>query len=310
MKKSYIAILAVVLVVAGYLLVKNILSEKTSSSTIALSSSSEIDKIIISPTTGSEITLNKDATWKINSKFEANIQSVDFLLQALSGIQISGISTENTTSNGTVVQLFAKGKLIKKYNILDYSDDKKATLIQVDNSEKQVYVAVPGMISNLHKRIVTDPLYWRTKKIISLRANEIKSVSVSYQQARKTYKIQNENQINLQNINGEKIEINQEKANQYLGYFSNISFEKAITTLTKKQKDSLLRQPPVFTLEVVDNKGVSNTIKGYPRPDENEDENIDMNKFTALINNDSEVVIMKYYDLDLILKSVEYFEKK
>ncbi len=313
MKRKNLILIAILFAIAIIYIVYKQLPSNLTSAKIALKNSHLINKISIIPEDKSPIILTKAKHWSVNKKYEANKKSIELLLQTLSGLQISEvtnktIATENKT--GTIIKLFEGKVLKKKIKIIEFVKARKATLIEVDDIKKYIYANVPGLVNDLKTRIVANPLYWRTRKIISLPANQIAKLSIDYQKKEKSFSLQQNYQLTINDYLGNSIDFDKEKADFYLANFFNIHFEKAITTYSILQKEALQKQNPLFILTLLDKTGNKYSIKGYPMPNEDEPENIDTNRFIALINNDSEVVIMKYYDLDLILKTINYFGKK
>ncbi len=289
----------------------------------AVKNTEKITKIIIKDSLNNVITLEKSDIWLLNQKFEVRRQSIDLLLQTIENLQIQAPVPKNLISdvskklykNKKTISLFAGKKMIKKWYCGQYSQTFNGTFMSSSDDVKPYIVNLPGIENNLNNIFSTNELQWRTKSIYKYTANQISEISVKY-----TNKPQESFNLKLIKNNAELTEIynnksyknvNSNAVSQYISYFENIEFDLIFTNISKKSRDSILIQKPIHEITVTLKSGIKNTIKTYNRMlNDQKSKKQDLNYLNASINDDKDIVIIKYYNLDLLFKNLDYFLKK
>ena len=107
--------------------------------------------------------------------------------------------------------------------------------------------------------------------------------------------------------NKEITPLNNQKIGNYLSYFMNVKFSD-IDLADQSQINALFKKKPQYTISVKDINNKLKTVKLFTIPDKNDSTAIDINKMNALIN-DEDIVTVTYFDMDLLLKDIDYFIK-
>jgi len=281
---------------------------------------SDISSVIIKKDTRI-ISLKKNSdNWYINDKYEVNKPSLKKLKQALTETKIDKPVPKDRidsvlnvlNSNRKTISIFNnKGEQIKTLYMSGYDQINKATYAKTDKEETPYIISIPGLEDDLNQRYNSYSLYWINPEIFAYKPHEIKEIKIVFSDKNKTsYKIEvEENAPKIFSINENKYlqNINISKVGSYLSYFMNVKFSD-FNTLNEEKIDSLKSTEPNFTIIVNDIYNVSKKVELYKIKNSNNPIKYDFNKLYAIINKE-DFVIVKYVDIDLILKDIKYFLK-
>jgi hypothetical protein len=101
-------------------------------------------------------------------------------------------------------------------------------------------------------------------------------------------------------------QIDKKKVGSYLSYFMNVKFS-SILNLQKESIDSIFSVEPDYTIRVED---IYNRIKNVDLKlirDSSDKTTYDLNNVYAIINNE-DLVKVKFIEIDLLLKDIDYFK--
>ena len=261
---------------------------------------------------------NNGNKWVINNKYEANDKSVKRLIQALKEVKIyRPVKKEKLDSvinilkdKGTSVQIFDKNKdIIKEWVIAPYEESSKGTYIMNKTGREPFLVNIPGLENNLNYRYNTNSIYWMKTELFSYQPSEITEIELQYNnESSKSFRLEIENdKVKLFSLNPEtQIQnIDYNKVGSYLSYFMNVKFT-SFYNFSIKEKDSLLITTPEYTIILKDKYNNTKNVKLFLIKNKENPNKLNLNKMKAVVN-DEDLVIVKFYDIDLILKDITYF---
>ncbi|MCF6366223.1 MAG: DUF4340 domain-containing protein [Bacteroidales bacterium] len=258
--------------------------------------------------------------WFINDKYEAEKKVIKKLFQAFTEVKINkpvpkekidSVKNVLIKSGKTITVYDNNNEIIKEWHIADFEKAAEGTYIISDFKELPYIVSIPGLEKDLNRRYNLHPLYWINPEIFSYKPHEITEIEIKYSDKSKTsYKIEINNQTSkLYSYSEQKYldNIKNNKIGSYLSYFMNVKFSD-FNVLSKQESDSLKNINANFTITVKDIYNGTKTVELYKIKLNSEIDEYDFNKLYAIINNE-DIVIVKYYDIDLILKDINYFIK-
>jgi len=296
---------------------KNNSSINKSEINFKIGDTSFIHKIIIENNDNSIILEKKDFFWQLNSLYSVNSKAINNLLISTTLLELKSPVPANAKKvlseklrNSKKISFFDdKDKLIKCFFLGEQTTNKSGNYMLLQESKNPYIIFIPSISSDLNNYFNSDEMFWRDKTIFRYKPNYIKQIAVNYPKNKeKSFVIEqqgNHNFILKKNINSENfILIDNESIYNYLSYFDKIEFESFYTS-NNNLIDSLKSIPPEFIFSVTDKTGNINNIKAYQKTDNKQ---IDTDNFIAIFNN-NEIVVVKYYNFDLLLKSYEYFKK-
>jgi hypothetical protein len=153
--------------------------------------------------------------------------------------------------------------------------------------------------------------------VFNKRASEIvRIVHENILHPKKSYTIYIENgKFHVLNHNNNPVkEINETAVERYFSYFQNIGFKQIENLLSKAQLDTVLKQNLVHRILLVDDSNISYKLNLYLKPalitKNTISTDFDLNQIYGKMNNEDNILIFEYYNIDPILKDIDYFVQK
>jgi hypothetical protein len=285
----------------------------------AVTDTGRIDSVWISSRQG-ELNLERgEGRWLVNG-YPARKESMRAFFMLLSRLEAGAPvskSTEKTVREGladhsTRVRIGMMGKREKAFRVY-YDSLSASTFMVLEGSDQPFRVRVRGYRQqNLQVLFPADPGYWREKVIFHCLPRDIRSVSlINNRDPGRSFHLSRDEEGNFQvaagKLPGSWLPATAESVTQYLEYFYDVRFESFLDT----EKDTLYHSDePDFVLSlelagrgririelfpVYHNKG----SRGGYEPD--------LNRLYAHLDKGDEWVVVKYVQVDLLLKDFEYF---
>ncbi|MBN2610689.1 MAG: hypothetical protein JXB00_03955 [Bacteroidales bacterium] len=316
-----LGILAVIAVVL--FLSKNSGTIKSSEKEFALDKPEETDHIIIRYDTAEISLVKTDASWQLNKMYMAKKEAVELLLSSLQRLEAiapvpknyQSIAAKKLENTGIHLEAYSKGRISRSFYI-DYDTSEVAgTIILNEHSKVPFLVRLKGYPArNITGVFPTEIRYWRDNMLFGLTPEDIASVAVNYFNGEKTsFKIIYNNISLPKVIDPDKnIEINEpdiKNAGDYRYFFSNIKYMHLPPDTSIIINDKLIFAE--ITVEKTTNGNM--TVSLYRKNRDAGDHgkiNFDLNYCYAIINNEKEPVVLRYFDIDPILSDLGDFIKK
>ncbi len=320
-KKKILIVLFIILIPAFWIIFNNDVTHELSDM-FTIEDISEVSTIVIKNNEKNITIKKKENTndWFINNKYEANKKSIKKLMQALTEVKISNpvlkknidsVKKSITNSAKTITILNNKNETLKKIYIADYDTNKEGTYALSENNDLPYIISIPGLEKDLNQRYNLHPLYWINPEIFTYQPHEIKEIEIKYSNKEKTsYRIELEEdaqKIFSYKENQYEDEININKVGSYLSYFMNVKFSD-FNTLIDEKYDSLKNSEADYSIFVKDIYDRTKEVELYRIIVSENPLEYDFNKLYAIINKE-DIIIVKYFDIDLILKDIKYFKK-
>ncbi|KPK85437.1 MAG: hypothetical protein AMS27_07240, partial [Bacteroides sp. SM23_62_1] len=268
-----------------------------------------------------------EGRWMINRRYTASNQRIKGLLELVSRLSIDAL-VPGSIYNEILEKLENEGKRLmiltnrrNPYIAFMYHDTvhTDATYMMKDHSGKVFKVEIPGFRTrNLANLFVDDINYWRDHTLIQLMPDEIRSVSyVDRTRMQNSFNliIHAPGDYQLYDLDSNEVaDPDIESIEQYLGYFTQINFERFLSPYDHNATliSSFTESESILT--ICDSREDTTQIRAFRKFIIN-DQGImepDLNRLFGVINN-TDTVIIKYVDLDPIMKEIGYFlqhEKK
>jgi hypothetical protein len=258
--------------------------------------------------------------WTVNDKYLADKRSIKQLMQTLTSMKIDkNVPAEKTDSvlqaienEGTTIRISnRKGKTLKVFKTSEYQESDAGTqMMEVEN--KILYIVnIPGLENNLNNRFNLQYMYWIEPLVFSYKPGEISEIELNYPSTpERSFRLEikgSEAHLFQTAFNKEITSIDNHKIGNYLSYFMKVKFSD-IKVDNQALTDSLKNARPEYIIRVKDKNDKLKTLQCYTIADKNHTSGIDLNKMYALINNEDPVSVT-YFDIDLLLKDINYFIK-
>jgi len=319
-KKKILVVLFIIIIPAFWIIFNNDVKHELSDM-FTIKNISEVSTVTIKNNTKS-ITIRKienTNNWFVNDKYEANKKSIKKLIQALTEVQISNpvlkknidsVKVFINNSAKKIIVLNKKNDTLKTIYISEYNTKKEGTYALSDNYDLPYIISIPGLEKDLNQRYNLNPLYWINPEIFTYQPHEIKTIEIKFSNKEKvSYRIEIEKDTpKIFSYNEQKYQndININKVGSYLSYFMNVKFSD-FNTLIDEKRDSLKNSKADYSIFIKDIYNITKEVDFYKIKVSETNEEFDLNKLYAIINKE-DIVIVKYFDIDLILKDISYFK--
>ncbi len=288
----------------------------------AITGLERVSEIIISGDEGKINLKRENGKWILNSRYEAREKAVEMLLQTLARLRVSRptpISALEEVNDKFYDESFrvdvVSGRRSKIFYV--YSDGPESPTYMLKHGASQPFIIeVLGYSGHVASLFVSDETYWRKNVLFNYSLNEIAEVTV--------YKKDNEEgsfmlrqlpdkQLCLYKYPGIKKleEINDSLAIRFLANFFYIRFERFANTDERMLIDSLVKADPDYMIRVAGHNESISEVFFHKIIMENssgaDSMQHDLFRLHALFNDRSDMVIVPYHSVDLILRTSSYF---
>ena len=285
---------------------------------------SKVTMIVLKNTNSNIILKKNNNNWGVNI-YNANIDYINYLLKILNRIQIhSKISSENNNSikkvfDSTYVEIvvYKNRKIINNYIVAPHPVNEFCYALS-KKTEEIYTLYIPGYQYSLYPVFNTSVSHWRDKTLMGISPDEIESVTLlnSFKNEY-SFKITSKGKRNyeLEHLFQDYTKIEEfrsEKIERYLSYFQNIEFTTQIEKNVPFIYDSLQNEKSEYII-LIKTKSDSMQLTTYPIYTKDQVNilgdsiDIDPDNLYATTNSDSNVYLLKYTDIDPIIKKYEYF---
>jgi hypothetical protein len=267
---------------------------------------------------GVKVVLAKENNgWTVNGT-EARKSGVLFILRILQEIKIkSPVSPDLFKSEieakgiePVKVRVYSNRKLLKSYLVFKTGSNTYGEIIKMKDGSKPYIAFVPGIENNIGSAFTLKELFWKPYTVFNLMPSEISEIkfenfsdtSSSFSISRRNSKLVLTDTKNL--VNGSDSAL----IARYLSYFIRVQFESWIFETESDLNKSIRVDSPKYKLTVNTITGKNTELTLWEKTKtENGKENIDTDRLYGKTRNDSEYFIIRYFDVDPILKKRSYF---
>ncbi|MBK9637397.1 MAG: DUF4340 domain-containing protein [Bacteroidetes bacterium] len=298
----------------------------------AVADTSSIDKIFLADKEGRTVTLVREASnrWKVNGKFLAREDAIQNLLATIKNVEVRspvGKNLYNNTmklmaSKSVKIEIYSQDEIIKTYYVGHPTMDNLGTFMYLEGSSVPFITFIPGFNGFLSTRYFASEPEWRDKSIfrfdprriveveVNDRARPIRAFSLT-RLADTTYSVKK--LIDGQSINP----LDMNKVRKFLNAFSETYFERIDNDIKKAAKDSIFKVGPFGIVKVKMDNGGEKSLACFRKPvtpgsrlqidHEGEDLPFDLDKFYAIMSDDTSLLVCQYFHFDRILKDPRNF---
>lgn len=341
-----------ILIIAALLLIITItLLSQQSNSTLnskeknfAVEDTASVTKVFLADKQDHQVLLNRvDAgTWMVNDSLEALPEKIETLLRTMNSITVQR-PVSDAAHNGVVsrlaarsvkvevfqevyrinlfnhIKLFPYEKNTRTYYVGGETQTKLGSYMLMEGADKPYIVGIPGFRGFVSTRYTAKLADWRHHRIFNKSINDIKSLSIIYNQEPKdSFRIENVDNraFKLYRPASEKYisAFDTVKVIEYLTAYRNIRFEHLLNqNLPQAKIDSIKKQKPVHVITLETYDGEQQQVETHYMPaygkTDLDGNPLDYNpeKMYAFINNRQDFVTIQFFVFDKLLKPVGYF---
>jgi len=311
-------LISIAVVLIAVLLFRHRLPFGKSNSSFAAEPEKEITRIDFSET-GKRLSLEKKGDdWVINEKNEARKSGILFILRILREIKIKSPVSEELFKSAITdkgiepvkIKVYERKRLIKSFLVYKTSSNDYGNIMKISTRSKPFIVYMPGYDRNIGSAFTLNELFWQPYTVFNLLPSEIESVKFeNLSDTSSSFIITRRNHhFILAAANRELTGWDSTLVTRYLSYFAWIPFEKWDLELGDKEKNLIESQQPLYRIGVTTVTGKESILTLWEKMKEGKDENTtDSDRLLGRTQSSDEFFIMRYFDIDPLLKKRSYF---
>ena len=256
--------------------------------------------------------------WLLNNRTSARKGGINFIVRILTEAKIkSPVSPELFKSeiidkqiSPVEVKVYEGRKLLKLFLVYKTNSNIYGNIMKIKESTKPFIVHVPGYEVNIGSIFTVREPYWQPYTIFNQLPSEINSVrlenlidpSSSFFISRRATGYQ------LSDINGDAEDADTSLIIRYFSYFTFIPFEKWAFDLPDEEISALIKQRPVYRITLVSTNGSTIRLSLWHKMKvENGEQIVDTDRLLGTTDSNEGYFIVRYFDIDPILKKRSYF---
>jgi hypothetical protein len=251
----------------------------------------------------------KKGTWLLNGKEEARKAAVSFLIATLEGMEPKSPLSEakfkelsgKFPGKPVSVSVFSGKMKVRSFTVYHFNDADYGSVFKKRSRSNPYLIYLPGYDFSAGSVFTAETDYWRPFTIFEIMPSEIKKVAVDYPG-------ETDRSFVLEKVNGTAILqgytlFDSVAVKRYLSYFVNVPFESITTGLDLQGEAHILESVPYFTITVSTSDGKIHMLRGWKRYSGIE---ADTDRLWGRLD-DGKLFVMRYFDLDPLLKKRSYF---
>jgi hypothetical protein len=318
-RKTLIRILFIIAILSAILLIfKSRSPFGKNNVSFASEPKDEITRIIFSDG-NKEISLEKEGErWLLNGEKETRKSGVLFILRVLKEMQIkSPVSPELFSKEVSEkdlspvnVKVYEKRKLLNSFLVFKTQSNIYGNIMKKKERAKPFIVYVPGFDGDIGSGFTMNELFWQPYTIFDYLPSEIAAIDFENPaDTSNSFSIRNNKKNFL--LVGKNTDPNGSdsiKVSRYISYFTRVPFESWALNMSDSEKRETEAKRPLYRISVTPVKGDKTVLTLWEKTSGKADSlKTDSDRLYGKTDKSSEIFIVRYFDVDPILKKRSYF---
>lgn len=256
-----------------------------------------------------------DGKWLLNGKSEVRRNAVMLITRVVRELKIkSPVSPEmfdTVIARGKVqpvkVRVYEERKLLTSFLVYKTQSNIYGNVMKTGDRAKPFIVYVPGFDGNIGTVFTLNELYWQPYTVFNLLPSEISSVDLkNYSDPAGSFSIKNGRDSCILTDGDKALQgCDHSLVKRYLSYFTFLPFESWALDLTADEKKRINSEAPAYEIKVTQSNGTNVVLTLWKRF--NDKGETDSDRLYGKTNASDEIFIIRYFDIDPLLKRREYF---
>jgi hypothetical protein len=276
----------------------------------------EITRIEFS-TDGNKLSLERNGnTWLVNGRQEARRSGIAFIESILTELKIkSPVSPDlfqeeiiDKAVNPVKVKVFENSKLLKSFLVYKTSSNKYGNIMKIKERTKPFIVYVPGYEGDIGSGFMVNELFWLPYTVFNLLPSEISTVTFdNVADPASSFTIAGKNNIYILSDENSKLAgWDSSRVRRYISYFTLIPFERWALDLSDSESKKIKSGSPIGRITVIKSDGSQISLTLWEKS-KNENGTKDSDRLWGMTSAREDLFILRYFDIDPLLKKRSYF---
>ncbi len=258
----------------------------------------------------------KEDLWLVNGKKEARRSAVAFIERILTEMKIkSPVAPELFLQEITErkidpvrVQVYENRKLLSSFLVFKTGSNVYGNIMKINERSKPFIVHVPGYEADIGSGFTVNELFWIPYTIFNLLPSDILGVTFeNLAEPSSSFTINRKNNLyTLSDGNTSLTGWDTSRVQRYISYFAMIPFESWALDLSRPEADSIQSSTPLYRIKVRKTDGISSVLTLWERTS-TETGKKDSDRLWGKTDNSNTLFIVRYFDIDPLVKKRSYF---
>ena len=208
------------------------------------------------------------------------------------------------------VKVFRRNKLLKSFLVYKTGSNRYGNIMKIRERSKPFIVCLPGSETEIGSAFNMHELFWQPFVVFSLMPSQISSVSIENKEDTLSSFgiIREDGKFVLTDLKNNLTGWDTSRINRYITYFTHIPFESWAFGLSEEEKSRIRSEEPLYRITVITSENKTIDLQLWRR-NINEDGILkpDTDRLWAKTGESDQIILMKYIDIDPILKKRSYF---
>lgn len=314
-----ITVIIVILVLAVIILIIGRRSPfGTRNSEFHVDNTEKVSRIVINGEKQSVDLQRTDRGWTVNGKHYARPSAIETVLRVIGQMRIkSPVSSAifqrvrgDDPAPLIEVQIFAARRQIQSFRIYQDNASSHGGIIQKRKDSKPFYVHVPGYDPDPCSHFVVDEKYWMPYTVFNISPEEIGRIDLRYfSREDSSFSIViRDRDILFSNAVYEGAELDTAAIGRYFSYFTYVPFERWVHGNLSSAGRLFTGIRPYFRLDVFNDDADTLSLMTWTMmKKQGGSATEDTDRLLGSTNGGDDMFIIKYYDLDPLIKGPSYF---
>lgn len=290
-------------------------------SSFSIDEKTEISRVVFFEG-GSKLVLERNGkNWSVGGEAEARPLAVNMLLLILRDMQVKSpvgpeVFKEMISGKPEPVKVFVySGWMVKRsFFVYHTSANAYGNIMKMRVASRPFIMHVPGVEEDIGAYFTADPFFWKPFMVFNIMPSELSFVEVrNLRDTNSSFKIYPKTgELNFESaVKAPGKEPDTSRIKRYLSYFSYVPFEKPVRDLTQEEINEIVNSEPLYIITAGKKDGTMRTLKIWEKSGKNPDGVMitDTDRAWGMIEGTDRLVIMRYFDIDPILRNAGYFLK-
>ncbi|OFY57951.1 MAG: hypothetical protein A2V50_02350 [Bacteroidetes bacterium RBG_19FT_COMBO_42_10] len=311
-------IISIVLIVALFVVV--LMRDRSpygkNQSSFAAVPKKEITRIEITDSKNKLILSKERDSWLINGTLESRKSAVLFIIGILTEMKIKSPVSHEMFENEIAgkgispvrVRVFENNKLLKSFMVFKTGSNQYGNMMKMSERSKPFIVYVPGHETDIGSAFITSELFWQPYTIFNLLPSEISAITMeNFSDPSSSFTITGRDDVYiLSDTKNDVTGWDSSRVKRYISYFTWVPFENWAFDISDAQKETIISQRPLYTIAVKKAVGEEVVLTMWERYDVQTGAK-DNDRLWGKSNAGDEFFMIRYFDIDPLLKKRSYF---
>jgi hypothetical protein len=276
----------------------------------------EISKIELS-SGGIKLFLEKEGeNWLVNGRDPTRKSSILFIIRILTEMKIkSPVSPElfsKEISEKKIapvrVRVFEKNKVIRSFLVYKTASNIYGNMMKMREGSKPFIVYVPGFEGDIGSGFIMQELFWQPFTVFNLLPSEISSIyfeNIGDPSSSFSISVKDRKYL-FSDLNNTLSGWDSLRVKRYISYFTFVQFEKWEFDISDEEKKKIESENPLYRITVSKINGEKTVLTLWEKHT-GANGVADSDRMLAKTEARDEFFVMRYFDVDPLLKKKSYF---